>query len=743
MSKFAQRVMIAAMPVALAAGFVLMSRDSNAGGQETAEAGKLHAYRDGGVDQPTLAQVVLDRVPPVRVKAIFDSDDGRHFELEWDPQQSGRLVQTVVLPQLASSVGARPSWRVALWAERTPLKLSEGDNAQSALFEFSTCESTADGGETNPPTENESCSAHGQYVRLSGGPAGDAGRTMAPENIGKAVTATVSFSSNNRTMADAIRGLALNAGGSVQGRSFEDDATAVANDALKLIAEIVIERAQSRAYQLVADMLDELCENIKNPWDPAHGTLLPKTCATIAHVDLHDLASAGKTLEASVAEDLVALLGERLAHAKAKVARAQDAGGAGEIDWNSLWAPMLSLVRDVLAGRKVDKRQAQLLLVEAANLVIKTEGEEMKPVKLAFAAIATCYASAQCDARLIADIINHPTNYFFDATTDDAGAGWAAAEQFVARGLRIVDPPAGTSTTETLKDSIALLADVVNQVEGCKPEDAWAAAHALSKCPNDPTPPIPICKLVDHAHTTIDAIIDGDARAAIVSSVSLIEDGLPDEQKERLKKVSAIVAAIASYAKAYPLKSDGTMDEKGIQANRDARKKAIEGLMDATTDRRQRSGAWVVSLGVNVGGLAGGRWFNAEEYRETRRSLSANPMYPQLSLPMGVAIQKLPSPMFGSKRFGLGFHSQLTVLDLAQYVGYSQDSKVTDPTWSTSLALGAQLGVLIGTSSDAFFIGPEFRYSPTMFPSSNGDGRAGVASIGFGIGYYVPVFDFN
>ncbi len=45
--------------------------------------------------------VALSQPPPVRVRASIDSTSGQHIELEWDPNQTMKLVRTLTIPGIS------------------------------------------------------------------------------------------------------------------------------------------------------------------------------------------------------------------------------------------------------------------------------------------------------------------------------------------------------------------------------------------------------------------------------------------------------------------------------------------------------------------------------------------------------------------------------------------------------------------------------------------------------------------
>jgi hypothetical protein len=175
-----------------------------------------------------------------------------------------------------------------------------------------------------------------------------------------------------------------------------------------------------------------------------------------------------------------------------------------------------------------------------------------------------------------------------------------------------------------------------------------------------------------------------------------------------------LVGGLSNYAQVYKATAADT-----AEAARDARKAALESLIDSMTDRRGRDGDVVVSLGAATG-VSG--------------YLSSNDTkWLQLSLPLGLAVQKLPT-----KVDPVGVLGQLSFLDLGLYLPAKETLEPPSPL--QALHVGAQIAVTFGTPSDTFAVGASLRFVPSMK-----EGTTTVASFqgGFFAAYYVSFLDFN
>lgn len=212
-----------------------------------------------------------------------------------------------------------------------------------------------------------------------------------------------------------------------------------------------------------------------------------------------------------------------------------------------------------------------------------------------------------------------------------------------------------------------------------------------------------------------------------------------------LDRLAQLVGAVASYASVY----EATKDQDK-EAAREARKRALESIIDAATDRSARGEKWVVSIGSNVGmsytvsNLAsletiGPRWQNA--YTDTREV--------QVRVPLGLAFQRLPRD--GGVHHG--WHLGLQIADLGQFVTTGGDGTLNEVEWSSFLSPGLEAGVLVGEPTRSINLTLHAAYAPGVSASGvfdiADDGskrrvtREGVWRYGVSIGFYVPFFDLN
>lgn len=218
--------------------------------------------------------------------------------------------------------------------------------------------------------------------------------------------------------------------------------------------------------------------------------------------------------------------------------------------------------------------------------------------------------------------------------------------------------------------------------------------------------------------------------------------------RHALVRATQVLAAVSSYAQHY----SAEQDPQQMQAERAARKKAIESLIDQATTRNHRQGDWIWSLGANVGFTVG--WQRSHRKVPNPDPMSMAPafasheelMTPQLGLPMGLAVQRLPSGAASGFCGRFGWHMQLSPIDLGQFLAYTGDGGI-NIDWPNFFVVGGQAGLLISfsrrsRSPDLINVGVDVRYAPGLRFAED-PGPRGVARIGFYVSYYVPFFDFN
>lgn len=361
--------------------------------------------------------------------------------------------------------------------------------------------------------------------------------------------------------------------------------------------------------------------------------------------------------------------------------------------------------------------------------------------RLAIAIIKTCTRTS-CGADRIESMLTSPHDYFAPDRELPASLCWSGDQyrpvegealgqlrDLVVQGLNMLAAVTAEKGRDRAVTAIRMFFTISRRAAGCGHADAAAAQRCA--------------RITDLEHLVV-ALLQEDFVAGLTAATHVIgtmKIALPPA----LKKGAQLVGSIAAYAKVY----NETKDEDP-KAARDARKKALESLIDSATDRRDRGGQWVVSLGSNVA-LSYTRSWAHENPTFDDAGIMTNPASsdlskqipwaPEVRIPLGVAIQRLPN---NACLFDvcLGFHASLHIGDLGQFVAVGENGKVADVRWDSFVAPGGEIGFLLGDAHRAASLTFHAEYSPSLFPTSDGN-AAGAFRCGFSLGYYVPFFDFN
>ncbi|WP_224360685.1 hypothetical protein [Hyalangium versicolor] len=728
---------------------------------------------------PTRLRVSFDSevVPDDKAVAPEDKPDwmgpaGQHVELEWDPLQSTRVPRTVNL--------GPGQWSISFTME--PLPLSSSDPQRLPVYLSASFEETSDPAIRMQKTFKGTFHYLAERVKKPSSPAEAEQRTISVDALDKSAGAyapvEVTFQVLDLpSLEETVGGLSATEGGAIGGRSLDVTASQAVNELFSILAELAFEQASARAFQVLSDRLTTLtCSKLrmstllsgvpKNdvtrfvlrpPDEPTAGDeftkdlLLPNTCSAVKGLRMEELATAGSTLLDALARDVLWVTSSALLPSLTPVAPAPGQPAPAQTPeqrYTSRFLKQLAIMlgNQLVNHRTLELRQSQLLLLEASRHGWKKEEASAYTcgVQVAFAAMAQCHASGSCDARQIVELVRYPERYFNLSASgcdrflgeqhfDELRAVWPDLEQMIERGLQVLQPSSRTPAREHLRLTVELGLELVER-GAASSQDATLAALlkdmrlvALGIVDQDVQPVlVGVGRLIRRARVDFCAQAETDKNK---NERGLVCNGqLPED----LTRATHLIAAVTSYVRTY---SDSVKaDARQLEAAREARKNAIRSLILATTDRTQRDGERIVSLGTAVGASVGGL-----------QTVDGNAQWltPQLSLPVGIALQRLPDTRASGCENWSGWHLQFSFADLGQYVAYDKDGDVTSARWDTALTLGLQAGVLFGDTRDQFLIAADVRYSPTLFTEPKQDSGGGAFRAGIMVAYYVPFFDFN
>ncbi len=502
------------------------------------------------------------------------------------------------------------------------------------------------------------------------------------------------------------------------------DATTV-NDWLQIAATLVVTRADlTEVSKVVTPVVLEAIQTLAI-------TALDQLVERYGHVATPSLqvnaeltAALGKELAAATDETKRKLCGATEVSA-AECARYLIETNGRLSDWGRTYAQLMSR-KD---AKLDDLRKA---LEAAAKVAIEKHLAEVRGtacgVRLAVAVIKRCTATS-CAVQDVEDQLRRPEQYFAVDHRLPASLCWSGGV-YAAPSARLA------SLQRVVLDGLAL----VQPVRDAKGRDRAVAAlhlmfHVLTQL--DPGGQVRLALVEELSVALVEQRYDAALGTALRLARELQRDvTLTGRIPDGLKKLGQLVGAVASYAKVY----QSTKNDEPAAA-REARKEALESLIDAATDRHERGGKWVVSLGSNVGmSLTLVNQFNNRTVDTGFLDSDAREL--SVRVPLGVSLQKLP----GKSVFGV--HAALQVADLGQFVTTGGDGKLDEVRWSSFVSPGAEVGVLIGEPSRTLSVTVHASYAPGLSVAgkeATGEivERDGVWRYGVSLGYYVPFFDFN
>jgi hypothetical protein len=504
-------------------------------------------------------------------------------------------------------------------------------------------------------------------------------------------------------------------------------------DTVEILKEIAVDTARKRAFAILRDTIaEELCSNLTREVDHvdhaadeaetvSRRPFLPETCESIKALEIADLSEGARRVGEALRRDAVTLafglISERLDAAP------RDPGLHGILNLFER-----TILTTILSGRTVQPRDAQSFLAQlAASSFLK----DTKPkVRILLVAVAHCLDSAPCDARSVVAYLRSQVDWpHYDPKED--------VDQLLRLTTPVLDAaelmrPSGKQTPEDLARGLVdfffeLVEISVDGADNRSLERVASARKAVSGA---------LASDAGMAWQGVLELIQEDSEADGSQGAEVLQKAIA-----KLRPVLSVLAANARNLR------EAEANPANAEALRDARRQALENLIDSMTDRRHRNGdLWVFSVGALV----------SPQY-----ALVSDPGYGQtkwnIGVPMGLAVQNLPDSW--KKHFwrelARDWHFQVSLVDPGQFLNRTtkssgrtkkedgagetevdNDDEPVDIKWNDFVILGAQVGHLFGTPSDLIEVGLSYEYSP-------GGSQAGRSQLFLNVGYYVPFLDLN
>jgi hypothetical protein len=547
----------------------------------------------------------------------------------------------------------------------------------------------------------------------------------------------------------------------IEGRA-TGGASDVAGEVLQILGQIVVDRATQAAYARIGNVIRDGLDCDRPDQPDGERRPFPATCEALATLRIQDLAMARTVLVRAMAADLVAraftgaglgtpadekgaadpAVSARIASAAPTIARGtgtteDDASAAKDAeDLRGLVTPLTSAIIATLADptRLRHGFTARLIEEEIVSFAFAHKDETREgflPIVLAGAALLKCTTEFDGDklaACPVSQLVDHLAR---DEQSKDLDAVGRSVARSVARGmLAAISATEGTAAEPAprarLAAAVAGLFDGVCYAlkeKACPPIlDAGALTGDAS------------IVWLSTARGVIEAAIDEDTNRLIASVAAGAQAlhqskgsaALTPEQRRGLRLLAGVVQYAGTYGQGQP----GATDEQ----KHEQRTKILESLTADMTQRTDRKGDWILSLGGSLGLVGGGRFRSGE-------SIPTSP----LALSLGVALQKVDDG---------GLHLELGIVDLAQYLSFEKETGDTmggsrsivvgEPDVEDVLSPSIRIGLQWGRNMPVY-VAAMGGYSPFYeFTSADGaTAKRGSLNFGITVGAYVPLFDAN
>lgn len=516
----------------------------------------------------------------------------------------------------------------------------------------------------------------------------------------------------------------------------------VATEAVQLLGEIVADRASDRALSVVRDKLETLlyCKAEKGGQPktivdlPGTWTLdFTATCDVIAKMKIRSILDDGRALLSALVSDLIGFVTSGLAAATC---------ANGDLLCKDVLQSVIFSARDVLTKLALSKA------VEAQGVDLKTIVDDLisivrrgleknagaahaakergwRVVPLAMAAFAQCWPkfdvfSDECPQ--LGKILNE----LQESETHLSGVN-EAQKSVDRREVRLL-----------VTNLIIAIRGRVTEDERLERMHEALFGIACSFVEGGECPRLSEVQSFSRGGAVVffkevsAALIKEDTNRLVVAGARAVEVGLAtvtstaSENKVEAKRVGKgleLASAAVQYALTYDGQTKETFDER--QA---ARKLILEELTRRMTDRSDRGGDHIVSLGGSLR-LVGGWRSNVHFAR--------NAFEGPLSLTLGLAYD------YVGDESDIGFHLELGVLELGNYLTFEDGVEVREPDVLDGLSVSITPAIAFGRELP-IIVGGVFGYSPAVTLEED-DSDKGSGSIYFGVvvGVAVPLLDFN
>ena len=472
-------------------------------------------------------------------------------------------------------------------------------------------------------------------------------------------------------------------------------------ETLQVLGQIVADRASAKAYALIKTKLEAAlaCSGA--------GTLFPATCQVLKPLRIQELATSGDALQAALLSDIVTDLSGQTAFTPEFM--------------HILQSDVLPLV---LHRREITPQAIAVLVQDIVGVGIRAAVKDgtvsfcaaeryTRSLTLASLALLQCKAAVKAGENR-ASIVDCELGLLVDQLADGAKCDHdhrlSDDERVIAHvfGSNLLAALTASPTTRpgTVRAEHALT--VFLDTACVKREQKLCAESATN-----------FAKAMLLTRDGIFAILERDSNALIAvgwKALPLAERAIPSGAGRGLQVMGALIQYTETYGAAGKTDANATL----VNDAHERRTKILESLTQEMTNRTGREEDSIWSLGGSLRASGGIRTMRGE-----------TAFFGPLSLPLGLAFQGKGT---------IGFHLELSPVDLGQYLSFDSGFKVAKPNVADALAPSVTTGIFFDKSFP-IFLGISLGFSPQYRFTENG--RRGAFSVGLVAGVYVPLLDVN
>lgn len=443
----------------------------------------------------------------------------------------------------------------------------------------------------------------------------------------------------------------------------------VAAEALQILGQIVVDRATDRAYHLIKERLETLLHCREK------ATKFTRTCEVVLPLRVQELAASGQALEAALLSDVLNDLTPRVPDGLSKEA------------WTAFRTSLLPLL--LHPTRNLTPAAATSLAQQVVALGVRPQSSESfcsldtpaRALQLVAAGVLQCQASValgrsvskleQCPVGLVMDNLAAAAKCADDKLPPEARTVARAIAQNVLATLTTSAREGGArAQLEHASDALFLAACI-----GSGSTDCDEASTGTAKW-------LRLARKASHA--VLEQDTNGLVAVAFDALVTIDEIVKDDLKAGERRRALALLAALLEYTATYRpnAEASATPASPAQPSPHERRTEILKSLTQEMTNRTGRAPDSIFSLGGTLRGVGGVRFASG-----------AQSFWGPLALPLGIGFQSATS------KGGWGFHGELDVVDLGQYVSFSDHGEVQKPKLEDVLTVTGAIGAYWATAT--------------------------------------------